>query len=237
MSIYEPMENPGAARLDRATEDALYALYRDYFETAENARRWSPWLEVPWDESFHPTDELMQAVVVAYREDLFLPDYSSKTLAALRASRGRAWFVTRWSYEKGKQMISLTEWLLRNRVYSDDALRELSDSTLTAYEWEPFRGDGFFVLAEMLAWEIQTLRRNERLHEMAARENDAALVTLLNWFLTDERAARTFFEAALNAIAIRHPEKIRTAFKELFSNSASFREIEVEIRNTIDITA
>ena len=105
-----------AMRLDRETERELYALYKDYCRTAEEEGRDALWRDpIPTEGIGGATPALAEAALAAYRQDVYLPDYGAATLRRLRASRGRAWFWTRWSYEESRQLLALHEWLIAAR--------------------------------------------------------------------------------------------------------------------------
>lgn len=222
MSLHEKPElnakqnatNPmsAAARLDRLTEEALYTLYRAYFKTAEDERRWNVWEDIPWDAvKVSPSPELIAAVMAIYREDLFLPDFSAKSLHILRSSRGRAWFITRWSYEESKHLIALTDWLVRAGVFTDDELKQYADDLLTRHQWEPPFNDGTAVLWDALLWETREIERYRHLMAQAKDADDAALVSVIEHLLADEQAHRGFFRDSIRIIAERHRENVAEA--------------------------
>lgn len=208
-----------AMRLDRPTEDRLYKLYRDYFTDAERNRNWNPWTAIPWDEvKTEPSPELVSAVIEAYREDLFLPDYSARALHAMRASRGRAWFITRWSYEEGKHLLALHEWLVRSgattdaeRKERDEQLKGFSDGLLNAFRWEPPFTDAPAVFVDSLLWELREIERTAGLKGLATVAEDTALIAVLDLIQADEHAQKDFFIAALGIIAETYPDMVRDA--------------------------
>jgi acyl-[acyl-carrier-protein] desaturase len=205
-----------AMRLDRATEDRLYRLYREYFQDGERNRNWNPWTAVPWEEvKSEPSAELVEAAIAAYREDLFLPDYSSRALAALRASRGRAWFLTRWSYEEGKHLLALHEWLIRSGAFDDEQLKEMSDSLLNSYRWEPPATDAPAIFVDALLWERREIERATDLRRRAEIAGDLAFVAALDLILADETAQRDFFVGTLRIIAEKYPDMVRDAVRRV----------------------
>lgn len=202
-------EASASARLDEATEERLLRLFREFFQKAEDTRRWNLWNDVPWDAILpNPSGELAESVIAAYREDLFFPDYSAAALHYLRASRGRAWFLTRWSYEEGKHLLALGEWLTRSGTLVDSELRDLSNALLASYEWQPAYTDAPFVFADALMWEMHEIERFRKLHKAAEDAGDAALVSVTTHILTDEEAHRDFFRFALAIVAERYPEMV-----------------------------
>ena len=219
-------EQSASARLDTATEERLLRLYREFFQQAEETRRWNLWNDVSWEvvpegsenagKMKHyldaaPPQALTEAVLNAYRDDLFLPDYSAASLHFLRASRGRAWFLTRWAYEEGKHLLGLGEWLVKSGVFADSDLRDLSNTLLAKYEWQPAHSDAPFIFADCLLWEMHEIERFRALRKAAEQGGDAALTELTTRILTDEEAHRDFFRLALAIVAERYPNMVRDA--------------------------
>jgi hypothetical protein len=213
-----PAHDPAAARLDRATENELYALFRAAFAHAEDYRNWNLWEDVPWDRvQTEPSEELVEAVLESLRAEIFLPDYTTHSLRILRASRGRTWFQTRWNYEESKHQIALGEWLMQAAGYTEPELREMTEALLTEYRWEPPYSDGVAMVAEALMYELREQERYTRLRAFAADAHDEALGYLLDRVLTDEAAHRAFFAGALNIIAVRYPDDVADALQRIAS--------------------
>lgn len=208
--------NKALAMLDRATEDALYAHFGAYFRRAEEERRWNLWGDVPWDQAKPaPGDDLVQAVEAAYAQELFLPDYSAKLIHLLRSSRGRAWFLTRWTYEEGKHLLALGEWLMRSGARTNDELESFSDRVLAQDEWQLASPDPTTALAQVLAREHEEVARYQKLLVRAETAGDGALVAVITKLLGDEQAHRHFFRDALRLIEERHPILVQTAASTL----------------------
>ena len=202
--------------LDRATEDALYTMFGAFFHTAEEERRWNLWSDVPWD-AVNPvaSDTLVDAVFAAFDDELFLPDYVGKLVHLLRSSRGRAWFLTRWSYEEGKHLLALNEWLLRSGRRSEAEMKKYADDLLSAEEWElPFTDP-----AAMMVWalmrEYAEGERYSRLRAAAESEAEGALVSVLDFILRDETAQQDFLRDALLLIKERHAPLVDDATRRV----------------------
>jgi acyl-[acyl-carrier-protein] desaturase len=209
-------EKSTVARRDRATEDALYRLYRGYFETAENTRNWNPWVAIPWDEvKTTPSAQLAGGVLATYKELLFLPDYSAHALSTLRASRGRAWFLTRWSYEEGKHLLALGEWLVRSGVCTDEQLKTLGDEILLQYRWESPTEEPTALFVDALLWEVREIALVTGLQELAQTEGDTALIQLLERLHKDNTAHQGFFRETLRIISQTYPEEVTTAITQI----------------------
>ena len=204
--------------LDRATEDVLYELFRTFFRRAERERRWNLWADVPWDQApSGATAALAEAALAVYAEELFLPDYSEQTLHLLRSSRGRAWFVTRWSYEEGKHVLALGEWLVRSGSYTDDQLKTYADELLGSEKRRLAVSEPAAVMVEALAREQDELERYQRLRALAADTRNGALVAVCDQVIGDEQAHFTFFRDALLVIQEREPGLVAEAVRSLIA--------------------
>lgn len=215
-------EKSAAARMDRPTEDRLYKLFRDFFQQAEIERRWNLWNDFAWDTvPTNPSPALVAAVTRAYHDELFLPDYSARALYHLRSSRGRAWFVTRWTYEEGKHLLVLAEWLMRSGSYTNDELRAQSDDLLLRYTWEPPYEDAPAVLADFLLWELKERDRYRALRKLAEAEGDEVLAAVLVHILKDEDAHRDFLHQSLTIIGETYPDQVADAARRIAANDAT----------------
>jgi acyl-[acyl-carrier-protein] desaturase len=215
-------EKSAAARMDRATEDRLYKVFRDFFQKAEDYRRWNLWSDFDWDAvPTNPSPALVQAVTRAYHDELFLPDYSARALYHLRSSRGRAWFLTRWTYEEGKHLLVLSEWLMRCGAYTNDQLRAQSDDLLLHFAWEPPYEDAPAVLADFLLWELKERDRYRSLRKLAEAEGDTVLVSVLAYILRDEDAHRDYLIQSLAVIAETYPELVADAARRIVASNTT----------------
>jgi hypothetical protein len=209
-------ELSAAARLDRATEDRLYRMYRAYFQRAEEERRWVIWSDVPWDQtSTKPSPELVEMVWRAYQDDAFLPDYSARAMQVLRASRGRAWFLTRWAYEEGKHLLGINEWLVRCGAFTNLELRDASETLMHHFRWEPEYIDGVALFVEFLAWELKEVERGQAIKARAEAEGEVALTALMERVLIDEEDHRAFFIDSLKLIAETYPDQVADAARKV----------------------
>ncbi len=202
-------EKSAAARMARTIEDQIYARFRAYFQTAERTRQWNVWTTVDWEQAApSASPELRDKVLESYREALFLPDYSAHALQILRASRGRAWFLTRWSYEEGKHVLALHEWLLRTGGLPDDTLRAYADDLLRTYAWTPPFDSPVAVLSEMYLWEKREASRTALLLSFAEDANDQCLTQILGYVLADDEAHSAFLFDILRLITQTHSSEV-----------------------------
>ena len=208
-------ERSAIARLDTATENRLYALYRDYFHKAEETRNWNLWDIIPWDSVLtEPPTSLTDAVLTVYRDGVLLPDFSARALHILRSSRGRAWFLTRWSYEEVKCHLALREWLIRAGV-DDNDLKTLSDEIMTAFRWQPPQDKPLTVMADALLWELRQIEQTRSLFQEAKAAGDGALTDVATRILTDHEMHRDFFRAALVIIAESYASDVQEAIRQV----------------------
>jgi acyl-[acyl-carrier-protein] desaturase len=209
-------EKSAAARMARPMEDKVYALFRAYFQTAERTRQWNVWTAVDWEQAASSAPpELREKVLEAYREALFLPDYSAHALQILRASRGRAWFLTRWSYEEGKHVLALHEWLLRTGGLPDETLRQYADDLLRTYAWTPPFDSPIAVLCEMYLWEKREASRTALLLSLAENANDGCLAQVLGFVLADDEAHSAFLFDVLRLINETHASEVAQALHQV----------------------
>ncbi len=204
-------ERSAAMRLDPNTERELYQLYRDYFREAESeGGRDRLWHDLdPTVEGPKPSEELVNAALASYRQDLFLPDYNFVSLVRLRGSRGRAWFWTRWSYEEGRHLLGMHEWLIARGVATQEELDQVNDNALASERWLPYSDDAIYLFIDALLWELSEIERGEAMLAMA--NGDEGLIQLLNATLADERAHRDYMTTALRLIQRSYPERVEAA--------------------------
>lgn len=214
-------EESAVAMLSLDAERAIYGHYRSFFHDAEGERHWNLWTDLPWDDSpvHAPAEGVVDRVLALYRDLLFLPDYASFGLARLRSSRGRAWFLTRWSYDEGKHLLTLTEWLVRRAGIPDSELKAMSDALLTEYRWTPESSDPEAMLVDALAWEISEIARIEALRDMALANGEAALAAGCARMLADDVAHHGFLTATLAVVAEERREDVAAAIERAESSA------------------
>src|SRR5580692_10089878 len=97
-------------------ENRFYDLYLEYFHKAEANRRWNLQKDIPWEQiNTNPDPAIVQVMQAYMAVELYLPDYTSKILHLVRASRGRAWFQANWGYEESKHSLALENWLVHSK--------------------------------------------------------------------------------------------------------------------------
>jgi len=209
-------ERSAAAMLDKETERELYALYKAHFARADAERLWNPWSSVVWPtgaeaETSAPSTALIEATLALWRDATLLPDYAAINQNLLRASRGRAWFWTHWTYEKSKHLVAFLEWLQRRGGWDEAALSRAADELLTQYRWEPPCDEATGICVDALLYELSQLEKLERLKTQAHAEGESTLAELVTWIIRDTQAQRDYLAEALRTIGSHYPERLTEA--------------------------
>src|SRR5262245_6288294 len=90
--------------------EAMYRLFRDFFDRAEDKRRWSIRDDIPWDQCNRSLPVAIGDVVQTFcAVELYLPDYLAKAISQVRRSRGKSWFLANWGYEECKHSMALED--------------------------------------------------------------------------------------------------------------------------------
>lgn len=222
-------ERSAAAMLDKETERTLYVLYKEHFKTADAERHWNPWGSVEWTaESPAPSTALVEATLALWRDATLLPDYAALNQSLLRASRGRAWFWTHWSYEESKHLVALQEWLTRKGGWSEADLAAAAEELLAHYRWEPPCDEATCVCVDALLYELHQLERLEALATQATAEGQTALAQLAGFLIADDQAQRDYLAEALRVIGKRYPERLHEAL-ETVATSHEAPELVAEL--------
>lgn len=175
-------------------ENRFYDLYLEYFHKAEAHRRWNLQKDIPWEQITHRADPAVVQVVQAFMGvELYLPDYTSKILHLIRASRGRAWFQANWGYEESKHSLALEMWLTKSGSKSDEQMRNFEEEIL-GREWGlPYDTPLEMILYTVLQ-EFATSLNYRGLRRIAQDSKDAALDKVLVLLARDEMGHFEFFK-------------------------------------------
>jgi acyl-[acyl-carrier-protein] desaturase len=187
------------ARLGRrATEEALYRQYMEFFEKAERKRRWNVFEDVPWDQwrPEYASEELALCAETFCGVEMYLPDYTSKGLNLVRESFGHAWFQANWGYEESKHAFSLREYLLRTGQRTQDEMWDY-ERRIFEKEWKmpfdtPRQMAVYGSLQEKATWMIY---RAQLAH--AKRVGDPVLAQIYFFAGRDEAAHASFYQSTL----------------------------------------
>jgi acyl-[acyl-carrier-protein] desaturase len=177
-----------------ALENRFYELYLEYFHKAEANRRWNLQQDIPWEAITRTPDPAIVSVVQAFMAvELYLPDYTSKILHLIRASRGRAWFQANWGYEESKHSLALEMWLTKSGSRTDNQIREFEELIL-GREWNlPYHTPLEMMIYTTLQ-EFATALNYRGLHKVGLNTNDPALNKVLALLARDEVGHFQFFK-------------------------------------------
>jgi len=174
-------------------ENRFYDLYLEYFHKAEEHRRWNLKNDIPWQQiTANPKPEIAKVIQAYMAVEMYLPDYTSKILHLIRASRGRAWFQANWGYEESKHSLALEMWLTKSGAMSQEEVFEFQEQVL-ASEWRlPFDTPLEMILYTTLQ-EFATSLNYRGLRKHAQESGDAALDKVLQLLSRDETGHFEFF--------------------------------------------
>jgi acyl-[acyl-carrier-protein] desaturase len=175
-------------------ENRFYDLYLEYFHKAEAHRRWNLQQGIPWEQINRQPDPVVVQIVQAYMAvELYLPDYTSKILHLVRASRGRAWFQANWGYEESKHSLALEMWLTKSGSRTVDQIRGFEEEIFSR-EWDlPYDTPLEMILYTVLQ-EFATALNYRGLRRLSEACPDPALDRLLVLLARDETGHFEFFK-------------------------------------------
>jgi len=139
--------------------------------------------------------------------ELFLPDYTSKILHLVRASRGRAWFQANWGYEESKHSLALEMWLTRSGSRTERQVCEFGEMIL-GREWNLPYATPLEMMAYTTLQEFATALNYRRLRKVAQHTGDPALVRLLALLARDEVGHFQFFKDGLQLYMRQDRDKV-----------------------------
>jgi acyl-[acyl-carrier-protein] desaturase len=175
-------------------ERQFYDLYLEYFHKAEANRRWNLREDIPWNQVGHDADPAVVQVMQSFMAvELFLPDYTSKLLHLVRASRGRAWFQANWGYEESKHSLAIETWLTESGSRTDHQIREFEEEILSR-EWSPDYDTPLEMMIYTTLQEFATSLNYRGLRRLAQDANDPALDKVLVLLSRDETGHFEFFK-------------------------------------------
>jgi acyl-[acyl-carrier-protein] desaturase len=175
-------------------ENRFYDLYLEYFHLAEEHRRWNMLKDIPWSEISRQPDPTVVRIMEAYMAvELYLPDYTSKILHLIRASRGRAWFQANWGYEESKHALALEMWLTKSGSRTDQEMREFEEEIL-AREWNLPYDTPLEMIVYTAFQEYATKLNYHGLRRVARDSGDPALDAVLALLARDEVSHFKFFK-------------------------------------------
>jgi acyl-[acyl-carrier-protein] desaturase len=192
-------------------ENRFYELYLDYFHKAEANRRWNLQHDIPWNEiGATPDPDIVQVVQSFMAVELYLPDYTSKILHLIRASRGRAWFQANWGYEESKHSLGLEMWLTRSGSRTNDQIRDFEHMILSR-EWNLPYHTPLEMMVYTTFQEFATALNYRGLRKAAQASNDPALSKLLALLSRDEIGHFQFFKDGVRLYMAQDRDRVLEA--------------------------
>lgn len=218
----EPVVALKSASVQSQIEDTFYEHYLRYFQNAEAKRRWSVVDDIPWAEARGNASELVVSIIESFcAVESFLPDYTSKIMALIRRSRGRALFQANWGYEESKHSLALEGWLIASGKRTEDEMEDFERSLLGA-EWKlPFetpRQMICYTMVQELATGLNYINLRRLVHETG--EGDPCLDKALRWLSSDESAHYNFFRKGVKTYLALDPEGTVADLKYVFDHFA-----------------
>jgi acyl-[acyl-carrier-protein] desaturase len=172
---------------------AIYRLYRDFFDRAEKRRRWSLRDDIPWDQCNPGRNPALADVIETFcAVELFLPDYLGQILPHIRGCRGRAWFTANWGYEESKHSLALGDWLVRSGHRTEEQMADL-EGQVFQHEWHLPVGSVQGMTCYSMVQELATWLHYRNMRLLVGEQGDPALYHLLGLISIDERALYDFF--------------------------------------------
>ena len=218
----EPLTPQKSTSIQHQIEEAFYEQYLRYFQNAEEKRRWSVVDDIPWAEAQGNASELVVSILESFcAVESFLPDYTSKIMALIRRSRGRALFQANWGYEESKHSMALERWLIASGKRTEDEMKDFERSLLGA-EWSlPFetpRQMICYTMIQELATGLNYINLRRLVHQTG--EGDPCLDKTLRWVSADESAHYNFFRKGVKTYLALDPEGTIVDLKYVFDNFA-----------------
>lgn len=180
---------------DPSLEATFWKLYRDFFDMAEERRRWNIRKDIPWNQTNPNLNPVVADIVESFcAVELYLPDYTSRILPVVRFSKGRTWFYANWGYEESKHSLALCDWLLRSGMRTDEQMQDL-ESSVFEREWNLPHDSHLGMLVYAMTQELATWLNYRNLRvKIGELGGDPALEKLLLYVSVDEKAHYAFFK-------------------------------------------
>lgn len=180
-------------------ERKFYEQYKEFFDHAEDKRRWNLQQDIPWAEVKRDGavgEDLVGIVEGFYCVEMYIPDYNAKILNRFRKHRGFAWFQLNWGYEESKHSRALEEWLIRSGHRSERQMEETADR-LFQKEWDMPHESPRQMFAYTTIQELATQVNYLGLEKLCREAKDPALSKALLLIAADEGNHHRFFADTL----------------------------------------
>ena len=177
----------------------FYDLYKEFFDHAEDKRRWNLQKDIPWAEVKPVGDvgeDLVSIVEAFFAVEIYIPDYNAKLLRSTRSQRGFAWFQLNWGYEESKHSRALEEWLIRSGHRTERQMWEFTDR-LFQKEWSMPQDTPRRMFCYTALQELATQVNYLGLEKLVRDAKDPALTKALLLIAADEGNHHRFFADTL----------------------------------------
>ncbi|HEY2369065.1 MAG TPA: acyl-ACP desaturase [Polyangiaceae bacterium] len=173
---------------------AFRDLGRDFFDHAEEKRRWNVTQDIPWaDIKIRAIDDdLVDILEAFYCTEMYLPDYTARLLELNRRNQGLAWFLANWGYEESKHSRVIEEWLIRSGRRTEKQMERLNEDILASQWTLPFETSRQMLVYTLLQ-ELATQLSYINLSKLTAPAGDTALQRLLLLIAGDEGSHHKMF--------------------------------------------
>ena len=176
-------------------EKAFFEKYKEFFDHAEEKRRWNLQQDIPWAEvkrGGEVGEDLVSIVESFWAVEMYIPDYNAKLVSMFRKHRGFSWFQLNWGYEESKHSRAIEEWLLRSGHRTEKQIEEFTDR-LFQKEWNPPFDNPRRMFIYTTIQELATQVNYLGLKKLCAEAKDAALDKVLLLVAADEGNHHRFF--------------------------------------------
>lgn len=199
--------------------EKVYREYMTFFEKAERTRRWNVFTDLPWDkvDSCPRDPDLALCAETFCGVEMYLPDYVSRGMEAVRDTFGQAWFHANWAYEESKHALALREYLVRTGQRSEDQFREF-EKTILARRWKaPFEGNRLMTIYGAIQ-EMTTFVIYNKQEKLARERGDQLLASIYAFIMRDEIAHCRFYEKITALMLEDDPEGVKADLAHVFRN-------------------
>ena len=185
---------------DTKRQARLYAMYRTFFDKAEQERRWNPFKDVPFDKINKDAPETLAIVAETFCcVESYLPDYVAGGINIVRPYFGQAWFSANWAYEESKHSVALLEYLLQSGKRTPEHMWDLQ-TRLMSVRWQlPFTTARQMTIYGSFQ-EMATFVIYLRQEQVAKAQNDECLATIFRLNARDEIAHARFYEDVVKVL-------------------------------------
>jgi len=180
--------------------EKLYKEFLDFFDNAEQNRRWNPLRDIPWERVNPETPESLALCAETFLGvEGFLPDYISGGLQVFRnASVAQRWFVANWGYEELKHSMALQLYLIRSGKRTEEQMADYQ-AELMKERWDPPFETARRITIYGVFQEMATFVIYLRQEKAAKKVGDEALAAVYRMNARDEVAHARFYELVVRA--------------------------------------